>query len=83
VIRADLATIDLLARFALIARRHGATIRLEHASRELLELLGLCGLADLADVLGVDVAERPGERGPSVPVRPGQSRRGGTPNSGK
>ena len=47
----SLATVDLLARLSLTARRHGATVRIEHASPELLELLGLCGFEGVLEVL--------------------------------
>ena len=40
-----LATIDTIARLALITARRRQTLRLEHAGPELLDLLALCGLS--------------------------------------
>jgi len=62
---ADLATIDALARFALVARREGGRMQLREVSaelRELLELVGLaeplgvesCGKAELGEQLGIE-----------------------------
>jgi hypothetical protein len=48
--RADLGTIDALARLQVAARRQGATLELRNASselRELLDLVGLCGALGL------------------------------------
>jgi anti-anti-sigma regulatory factor len=41
---ADAATIDLLARLQLAARRHGRTLRLLHASPALQDLIAFVGL---------------------------------------
>jgi ABC-type transporter Mla MlaB component len=43
----DAVTVDALARLALAARRHGCQIRLQRASRELLELVAFIGLQDV------------------------------------
>jgi hypothetical protein len=50
LLKADVATIDALARAQLAARRLGRQVRLRGASRELLELLALCGLEALLPV---------------------------------
>jgi hypothetical protein len=41
---ADAASVDLLARLQLVARRHHAELRLSGASLALRELIALCGL---------------------------------------
>ncbi len=43
--RADLVTVEALARLQLAARRHGGELRLCRASAELLDLVNLMGLA--------------------------------------
>jgi ABC-type transporter Mla MlaB component len=43
----DAVTVDALARLQLAARRHGCTVRLRHASRDLVELLAFMGLRDV------------------------------------
>ncbi len=43
--RPDVALVDALARLQLVARRLGCSIRLRHASADLLGLLDLLGLA--------------------------------------
>lgn len=43
--RADLGTVDQLARLQLAARRTGCAIALTHARQELIDLLRLAGLA--------------------------------------
>src|SRR6187402_2715568 len=43
----DAVTVDALARLQLAARRHRCTVRLVHASRELLELVSFMALADV------------------------------------
>jgi hypothetical protein len=43
----DLAVVDTLARLALTARRHGATVRLCNAGPELLGLIDFVGLGDV------------------------------------
>jgi ABC-type transporter Mla MlaB component len=46
----DAVCVDALARLQLAARRHGCTVRLRHASAELLALVAFMGLTDvLAD----------------------------------
>jgi hypothetical protein len=45
--RVDLATVDVVARLHLCARRHGLAIRLRDPSPRLAALLELVGLADL------------------------------------
>jgi anti-anti-sigma regulatory factor len=44
---ADGATLDALARLALLARRHGCEPRLCHVSRELRALIELAGLTEV------------------------------------
>lgn len=44
---ADAATVDVLARLQLTARRLGGGIRIRHASSELLDLLALMGLREV------------------------------------
>jgi hypothetical protein len=46
--RPDLAVVDKLARWQLVARRRGCSIQLRDACVELLELLDLLGLGDAA-----------------------------------
>jgi ABC-type transporter Mla MlaB component len=46
-VRADAVSLDALARLALVARRRGARVRLEGATRELRELVDLAGLGDV------------------------------------
>ncbi|MEA2218766.1 MAG: hypothetical protein QOJ35_1392 [Solirubrobacteraceae bacterium] len=43
----DAVTIDALARLQLAARRHGCTVRLSHASPDLLALVAFMGLDDV------------------------------------
>ena len=43
----DAVTVDALARLQLAARRHGCTVRLRHASQDLVELLTFMGLRDV------------------------------------
>jgi ABC-type transporter Mla MlaB component len=45
IVQVDIATIDLLARMALAARRAGHDLWLVRAPDELRRLVGLCGLA--------------------------------------
>ncbi len=55
----DLATVDALARFVLVARRLGLTVSVERPSQELVELLDLVGLR--GQVLGEpERGEQPG-----------------------
>jgi hypothetical protein len=56
----DALTLDMLARFALSARRCGYRIVLRHASAELAELIELAGLSEVLPV----VALRPGSTPP-------------------
>ena len=46
-IRPDVVTVDALARLQLAARRHRCIVRLENASRDLLDLVAFMGLADV------------------------------------
>jgi ABC-type transporter Mla MlaB component len=46
-VETDAVTVDALARLQLAARRHGCTVRLRHASRDLVELLAFMGLRDV------------------------------------
>jgi ABC-type transporter Mla MlaB component len=46
-VRADVATVNALARLKLHARRRGCTILLRRAPAELLELVELMGLGDV------------------------------------
>ena len=43
----DAVTVDVLCRLQLGARRHRCTVRLRHASPELLELVAFMGLSDV------------------------------------
>ena len=43
----DAVTVDALARLQLAARRFGCTVRLRHASPELLRLVAFMGLEDV------------------------------------
>jgi len=43
----DAVTVDALARLQVAARRHECTVRLRHASAELIELVAFMGLADV------------------------------------
>jgi ABC-type transporter Mla MlaB component len=43
----DAVTVDALARLQLAAHRRRCTVRIENASRELLDLVALMGLADV------------------------------------
>jgi ABC-type transporter Mla MlaB component len=58
--RADAATVDVLARLQLTARRLGRQIRLRHASSELQDLLALVGLADVLPLSAELPLGRPG-----------------------
>jgi ABC-type transporter Mla MlaB component len=46
-VRADAATVDVLARLQLVARRAGCRMRLRNASADLLALVEFMGLADV------------------------------------
>lgn len=59
--RADLDTVDGLARLALAARRLGFQLRLEHASPELVELVLLAGLRDAVGCPEESVVEAGGQ----------------------
>ena len=63
--RADLMTVDALARLQLAARRSGCEVELRGASDELLELLDLCGLGAVfcGERLGVRRCLRQAEEG--------------------
>ena len=54
---ADLATVGVLARVTLEARRAGCAVRVRNASAELRELLALAGLADVVPCLDDSVVE--------------------------
>ncbi len=56
---ADVATVDVVARLELAARRLGLELRLRRVPSELRELLDLAGLAD---VLRVEASREPEER---------------------
>jgi ABC-type transporter Mla MlaB component len=45
--RADVLTVEALARLQLAARRHGCRVTLRHASEELLQLIAFMGLRDV------------------------------------
>ena len=45
--RADVATVEALARLQLAARRHGCRVTLRHASEELRQLIAFMGLRDV------------------------------------
>lgn len=62
---ADLATLERLARLALMARRAGCAMRLANAAPELGDLVRLAGLAAVLgcpDASGVDPGREPEER---------------------
>jgi ABC-type transporter Mla MlaB component len=46
-VAADTATLDALARLALLARRHGCELRICGASQELRSLIAFAGLAEV------------------------------------
>jgi anti-anti-sigma regulatory factor len=48
--RADLALVDALVRFQLVARREGGRLRLRNVSEELRRLLELVGLAEVLEL---------------------------------
>ena len=48
--RPTAATVDSLARLALLLRREGSRLVLRHAPPELVELIGFMGLADVLRV---------------------------------
>ena len=48
--RADLATVDALVRFQLVARREGARVRVCNPSDELRALLEFAGLAEVLEL---------------------------------
>ncbi len=61
----DLATIEVLARLALAARRDGCRVRLRAASAELLGLVALVGLTDVlasAAASGIEPRGQPEQR---------------------
>jgi hypothetical protein len=63
--RPDAATIDALARLALVAGRLGCRIRLVHASpdmRDLIVLVGLAGVMPCENGSGVDARRQPEQR---------------------
>ena len=61
----DLATIEVLARLQLTARRLGATIRLAHTCEQMRDLLACSGMGELLPLdadSGVDSDRLPEER---------------------
>jgi ABC-type transporter Mla MlaB component len=56
--RADLATVDALARLAIAARRVGRGIEVRHASDSLRQLLDLAGLAGVVPCEGSAIEVR-------------------------
>jgi hypothetical protein len=74
--RADLETVDALARACLNARRFGVRLRVVNASRELQQLIQFAGLEEVLDGRGrrqteqreepLGVEERGEARDPSV-----------------
>ncbi len=59
--RANVTTIDALARLQLTARRNGCALTLQHASGQLLDLLRLAGLSDVVPI-GSPSALEPGRQ---------------------
>jgi ABC-type transporter Mla MlaB component len=59
---ADGATVDVLARLQLAARRLGLEIQLRHASRELQDLLAFAGLSEVLRVEAGGQAEQREQR---------------------
>ncbi len=59
--RADLETVDALARIALAARRAGRRVLLRGASPELRSMLAFAGLADVLTAAGGSGVEARGE----------------------
>lgn len=57
--RADLETVDALARLGLVVRRCGSVLRIENAPEDLAELLRLAGLVR---ALGVQPRRQPERR---------------------
>ena len=57
--RADLETVDALARLGLVVRRCGSVLRIENAPDDLAELLRLAGLVR---ALGVQPRRQPEHR---------------------
>jgi hypothetical protein len=56
-LEADLATVDVLARITLEARRGGRVLQVRHASDELRDLLALAGLTEVIPCRGDSVVE--------------------------
>jgi hypothetical protein len=56
----DVATVDALAQLALLARRAGLRLRIEHCTPQLRAVIGLVGLADV--LLGVEMGGQPEQR---------------------
>jgi hypothetical protein len=75
-LRADLVTVDALARMQLAARRAGSQVRLVNPSGELLELLELCGLSSFlpAGASGVEMIGQTEQREHAVGVQEGHLR---------
>jgi hypothetical protein len=55
----DIWMVDMLARIQLVAREHGAQMRLHHVSTD---LAGLLELAGLSGELGVEMRREPERR---------------------
>ncbi len=75
-LRAELVTVDALARMQLAARRAGSQVRLLNPADELLELLELCGLSSFlpADASGVQMIGQTEQREYAVGVQEGHLR---------
>ncbi len=61
----DLAAIDALARLQLAAQRLGSSLRLQHASSELMGLLALTGLDEVVGIapgLALEADREPEDR---------------------
>ena len=67
--RADLETVDWLARLALLARRGGRRVAVTGASRELAQLIELAGLSETLGVSPAAAAGRTGGTGARCPGR--------------
>jgi ABC-type transporter Mla MlaB component len=59
---ADCVTVEALCRLQLAARRHGCTLTLRHASRELSGLVAFMGLAEVLPDSAVESEGQPEER---------------------
>ena len=59
---ADCVTVEALCRLQLVARRHGCTVALRHASSELLNLVAFMGLEEVLPGSGVESGGQAEER---------------------